>query len=68
MYDLLQSIFVSASLYTALLFPRYFVTNIMLLPLYRSLPFYGGSRRAASAVLNLGSSGEAVISCRLNKE
>jgi hypothetical protein len=69
-YDLLQRLFVGASLYTALPFPRYLFSNIMLLPLYRSLPYGGArSRYVASAVLNSdGSDGCAVIGCRLNKE
>jgi len=48
---------------------RCFVTNIVLLPLYKSLPYRGiRSYRAASIVLNSGGSGRAIISCRLNKE
>ena len=75
MYDLLQSIFVlsclcSASLYTALPFPRCLFSGVMPLPLYRSLPCRGiRSRRAAGAVLNSdGSNGRAAIGRRSNKE
>jgi len=62
-----------AFLYTALPFPRCFVTDIVLLPLYRPLPCCGVcSRRAANAVLNSdgsdSSNSRAAISRRLNKE
>jgi hypothetical protein len=73
-YDLLQSIYLllsySASLYTALPFPRCLLSNVMLLPLYGSLSCRGvRSCRAASAVLNSdGSDGRAAISRRLIKE
>jgi hypothetical protein len=73
-YDLLQSIYLllsySASLYTVLPFPRCLLSNIILLPLYGSLPCRGVySYCAAGVVLNLDSSdGRAAISCRLNKE
>jgi len=68
--DLLQSIFITASLYTALPFPRYLITDIVLLLLYRSLPYCSvRSCRAASVVLNLdGSNSYAAISRYLNKE
>ena len=68
--DLLRSIFVSVSLYTALPFPQCLFSNIMLLSLYRPLPYRGvRSYHAASAVLNSdGSDSHAAISCRLIKE
>ena len=49
---------------------RYSFPNIMLLSLYRSLPYRGASsRRVAGAVLNSdGSDGRAAIGRRLNKE
>ena len=60
----------SASLYTTLPFPRYLFSSIILLPLYRSLPYYGiRSYYTASVVLNSDSSdGRAAIGRRLNKE
>ena len=60
----------NTSLYTALPFPRCLFSNIMLLPLHRSLPCHGiCSRHVAGAVLNSdGSDGRAAIGCRLNKE
>jgi hypothetical protein len=74
MYDLLQSIYLllscSASLYTTLPFLRCLFSNIMLLPLYKSLPCYGvHSRYIAGAVVNLDSSGSyTAVNRRLNKE
>ena len=60
----------SASLYTTLPFPRYLFSNIMLLPLHRSLPYHSiRSCYIAGAVLNSdGGGGRAIISRRLNKE
>jgi hypothetical protein len=66
----LQNTFISVSLYTALPFPRYLFSNIMLLPLYRSFPCRGAcSCRVAGAVVNLdGSDSCTAISRRLIKE
>jgi hypothetical protein len=53
-----------------ILFPRCLLSNIMLLPLNRSLPCYSvRSYYIAGVVLNLDSSdGRAIIGRRLNKE
>ena len=59
----------SVSSYTTLLFPRCLFSNIMLLPLYRSPPYYGiRSYYTASAVLNSDNGGGAIINRRLIKE
>ena len=70
MYDLFQCIFVSGFLYTALPFRGAYFSNIMLLPLYRSLPCCGiRSCRVAGEVLNSdGSDSRAAISRRSIKE
>ena len=53
MYDFLQRILVGVSSVYYFTVPRCLLSDIMLLPLYRSLPCYGvRSRRAAGAVLN----------------
>ena len=62
--------FVSVSLCTNLPFPRCLFSNIMLLPLYKSLPYCGvRSCRVASVVVNSDGSGSyAAVNRRLNKE
>ena len=51
------------------LFPRCLFSNIILLPLYRSLPYRSiRSCCIAGAVLNLDGSNGAAIGCCLNKE
>ena len=70
MYDLLQRILISVSFVYYFTVPRCLLSDIMLLPLYRSLPCRGiRSRRVAGAVLNSdGSDSRAAISRRSIKE